>query len=581
MVQGMAEPEVFDKVMSLAKRRGLVWPSFDLYGGTAGFFDYGPMGAQIKVNIEDIWRRYYVIGEGFELIQCPHIAPEPVFVASGHLSHFSDLLVECTKCSEPFRADHLIKDKVENADGLPAAEIDALIETHGVKCLVCGGKLSKAVPFNLMFRTNIGPGGKRPGYLRPETAQGMFVNFMTLYRFCREKLPFGVVQIGSVYRNEISPRQGMLRLREFNQAEAEVFIHPDEKTHRNFPAIADDRLHLVPAHSPEGDYTIKEAMKKGLIKSEIVAYYVALTCRYLLDVGLDPQRLRFRQHGDDEMAHYASDCWDAEAQTSFGWVEIVGVADRTNFDLTEHSKHSGQDLQAFIKFDESKVQKVTKIISKPNILGPLFKKDAKAVKEALETLDGEKILKAQKGTKVPIKVKVGGKDLEVPADGYDIIEKEEKVSGSRVTPHVIEPSYGIDRIIYTLIEHAFFETTKENEPYMVLRLRPGVSPIKVGVFPLMAKDGLSELAWDLNEELKAHGLRTYFDESGTVGKRYARMDEIGTPWCVTVDYDSKTDKTATIRDRDSTEQVRVKISEIPDVICALLAGKDFKTFLKK
>jgi len=576
----MAEPEMFEKVMSLAKRRGLVWPSFDIYGGTAGFFDYGPMGAQIKVNIEDIWRRYYVIGEGFELIQCPHIAPEQVFQASGHLSHFSDLLVECQKCNEPFRADHLIKDKVENADGLPAAEIDALIEKHGVKCPNCGGKFSKAVPFNLMFRTNIGPGGRRPGYLRPETAQGMFVNFMTLYRFCRERLPFGVVQIGSVYRNEISPRQGMLRLREFNQAEAEVFIHPDEKSHRNFPAVADDKLHLVPAHGKEGDYTIKEAMKKGLIKSEIVAYYVALTARYLLEVGIDPARLRFRQHGDDEMAHYASDCWDAEANTSFGWIELVGVADRTDFDLSEHAKHSGKEMQAFIRFEEPKVEKVTKVVSKPNILGPLFKKDAKAVKEALEALDGEKISKHQKGKKAPIKVKVGDKELEVPADGYDIVEREEKVSGKRVTPHVIEPSYGIDRIIYTLIEHAFFETKKENEPYLVLRLRPGVSPIKAGVFPLMAKDGLSEMAWDINEALKAGGLRTYFDESGTVGKRYARMDEIGTPWCVTVDYESKTDGKATIRDRDSTEQVRVEIARIPDTICELIGGKAFKDLLK-
>jgi len=571
----MAEPEMFEKVMSLAKRRGLMWPSLEIYGGIAGFYDYGPMGCQLKVNIEDIWRRYYVIGEGFEQIQCPHVATEPVFQASGHLGAFSDLLVECTKCGEPFRADHLIKDKVEKSDGLPAAEIDALIEKHNVKCLVCGGKLSKAVPFNLMFQTSIGPGGKRIGFLRPETAQGMFVNFLTLYRFCREKLPFGIVQLGSVYRNEISPRQGMLRLREFNQAEAEIFVLPEEKTHRNLPAVLDDKLYLVPAHGEKGEYTIKDALKKGLIKSEIVAYYVALTARYLLEVGVHRDKLRFRQHEDDEMAHYASDCWDAEANTSFGWIELVGVADRTCYDLESHSKSSGQPLKAFIKFDEPKVEKVTKVVAKPSVLGPLFKKDAKAVKEALESMDASTL--AKKG---PLKVNAGGKDVTVPADGYDIVEKEEKVSGIWVTPHVIEPSYGIDRIIYALIEHAFFETKKEGEPYMVLRLRPIVAPIKVGVFPLMPKDGLSEMAWEINEAVKAHDVRTYFDEGGTVGKRYARMDEIGTPWCVTVDYESKTDGKATIRDRDSTEQVRVEIVKIPDTICELLGGKDFKELLK-
>jgi len=529
------------------------------------------MGAQIKNNIEDIWRRYYIIGEGFEEIKTSIVAPESVFKASGHLSEFSDLMVECQECGEPFRADHLLEDHVENADGLSEDETASFLEKHGVQCPLCKGGLSRPVSFNLMFKTSIGPGGKRTGYLRPETAQGMFLNFQTLYRFARERLPFGVVQIGTVFRNEISPRQGMLRLREFNQAEAEVFVHPDQKTHPGFKAVAKDRLNLVPAEGDAGEYTIQEALDKDMVKSEIVAYFVALTARYLLEVGLDPERLRFRQHASDEMAHYASDCWDAEAHTSFGWIELVGIADRTCFDLDAHTEHSGQELKAFERFDEPKVEKVIKVIGKPGVLGPMFKKDAKAVKEALEALTPEQV-----HGKDQITVKVGDKDLEVPKDGFEVQERTEKVTGIRFTPHVIEPSYGIDRIIYAIIEHSYMETEKEGEDYRVLKLRPSVAPIKVGVFPLMARDGLPEIARDIDMALRDRGLRTYYDEGGTVGRRYARMDEIGTPWCVTVDYESKDDKKVTIRDRDSTEQVRADIDRVPDIVCQLIAGADLK-----
>lgn len=567
---GDRDPDLYNKIMALSKRRGIIWPSYDLYGGTAGFFDYGPMGNQIKLNIEDIWRRYYVIGEGFEEIQTPIVAGEAVFKASGHLTEFSDFLVECSNCNDAFRADHLVADLVENADALPAEELDQLIKENDVKCPTCGGTLSYPEPFNLMFRTNIGPGGKKVGYLRPETAQGMFLNFLQLYRHAREKLPFGVCQIGTVFRNEISPRQGMIRLREFNQAECEIFVHPDEKDHRAFDVVANDKLNLVPAEAEAGEYTIGDALGKNIIRSQIVAYYVALTGRYLLEIGLDPKRLRFRQHGSDEMAHYASDCWDAEAETSFGWIELVGIADRTCFDLDAHTEHSGQELKAFLRYDEPKEFRVRRVVAHHKVLGPLFKKDAKVVKEALEALDPSEVEGKDRVT-----VKVGGKDVEVPTHGFEIMEREIKESGQYITPHVIEPSYGIDRIVYALIEHAYFETKKEGEEYRVLRLRSTVAPIKVGVFPLMARDGLPEMAMDIIEAIRSRGIRSYFDESGTVGRRYARMDEIGTPWCVTVDYDSKDDNRCTIRDRDTTEQVRVGIEDVPDMICQLLDGKKF------
>jgi glycyl-tRNA synthetase len=298
---------------------------------------------------------------------------------------------------------------------------------------------------------------------------------------------------------------------------------------------------------------------------------VALTALYLLEVGVHEDKLRFRQHGSDEMAHYAADCWDAEADTSFGWIELVGIADRTCFDLDAHTDHSGQKLKAFLRYDEPKEFRVRRVVAHAKVLGPLFKKDAKAVKEALEALDPDEVEGKDKVT-----VTVDGKELEVPKEGFEIMWREIKESGEYITPHVIEPSYGIDRILYALLEHAYMETEKEGERYTVLRLRPTVAPIKVGVFPLMPRDGLSEIARGIDDALRARGIRTYFDEGGTVGKRYARMDDIGTPWCVTVDYDSKKDNKVTIRDRDSTEQVRVDIDDVPEAICRLLEGAEHK-----
>ncbi|HIH45064.1 MAG TPA: glycine--tRNA ligase, partial [Candidatus Methanoperedenaceae archaeon] len=213
----------YDSVIELAKRRGFIWNSFELYGGTAGFYDYGPLGAMLKRRVENIWRDMYVIHEGFYEIECPTIGIEDVFIASGHVGGFSDPLTECEKCHEEFRADHLIKDVAANPDTLSADEVTRVIREHNIKCPECGGRLGDVYEFNLMFRTSIGPGSKRQGYMRPETAQGMFVDFQRLLKFYRDTLPFGATQIGKAYRNEISPRQGVIRLREFTQAEAEIF----------------------------------------------------------------------------------------------------------------------------------------------------------------------------------------------------------------------------------------------------------------------------------------------------------------------------------------------------------------------
>ena len=312
-------------VNELARRRGFLWPAFELYGGAAGFYDYGPLGAPLKRRIEDIWRQYFVISEGFAEIEAPTIGVEGIFQASGHLSGFSDPLTGCKECKEVYRADHLIKHIVEVPDALSNEEIFQCMQENEIACPECGGELSTVYEFNLMFKTMIGPENKMAGYLRPETAQGMFINFPRLLRYFRGALPFAAVQIGKSYRNEISPRQGVIRLREFTQAEAEIFIDPRDKSHPRFSDIQDIRMKFYSQEAQERgeeeEMSFGQAVERGVVAHQILAYYVARTYQYLLEVGIDPQRLRFRQHKADEMAHYAADCWDAEVLLDrLGWI---------------------------------------------------------------------------------------------------------------------------------------------------------------------------------------------------------------------------------------------------------------------
>ncbi|MEE9152396.1 MAG: glycine--tRNA ligase [Thermoplasmata archaeon] len=555
-----------EKVLTMAKRRGFLWPSSEIYGGMAGFYDYGPLGSTMKRNIEDVWRNYYVLGEGFAEISTTIIAPEEVFIASGHVNEFKDFLIECKKCHEVYRADHLVKEYEAKAESLSASEIEDIVSREGIKCTRCKGSLSSPKPFNLMFELAIGAGlkGGRKGYLRPETAQGIFVNFGLLYRYFREKMPFGVVQIGPGFRNEISPRQAIIRLRELNLAEAELFVRPDEDKWPRFKELSGEELTLVPNEGEEVRMTLGEAVEKGMIKKEVLGYFVALTQKFLVDVGVNPEKLRFRQHLKDEMAHYAADCWDAEAETSFGWVEVVGVADRTCYDLQGHIDHSKQDLTAFERFEEAVEEEKRKIVAKSEVLGPKFKKDTDKIKAALEEMEGEEV-----EGKDSVTVNVDGQSFEVGKECFSIEAVKEKVSGKRYVPSVIEPSYGIDRIFYTILEHAYHE----EEDYVTLSLDPRIAPIKVGVFPLMAKEELITRAKPIDHDLRKEGIMTYYDDSGSIGRRYARMDEVGTPFCITVDYDTLKDDCVTIRDRDTKEQVRVKISEVLDVLGGLLRGK--------
>ena len=374
-------------LMALCKRRGFIWPSFEVYGGVAGMYDYGPLGCALKNNIVEVWRSIYKGREGFVEIDSETVNPREVFKASGHVDEFADKITYCTKCQAPFRADHLVKEFYENPDILSLKELDEAFVKHGVKCPECGGDLGPVDEFNLMFKTNIGPGSNRIGYLRPETAQGIFVNYNNLYRYNREKLPLGVIQTGRSYRNEIAPRQGMIRMREFNQMEVELFVDPEDKDWIRFKDIENETIELVPNTTEQMvTMTVGEAVEKGIIANRVLAYFVYTTKQLLVRLGVDPARLRFRQHLEDEMAHYAADCWDAEVLLSYGWTEITGIADRGSWDLSRHAEFSGTDLTHFKRFDEPREMEVEKVRAKHKALGPAFKGKAKAIATAMESM---------------------------------------------------------------------------------------------------------------------------------------------------------------------------------------------------
>ncbi|HPY59944.1 MAG TPA: glycine--tRNA ligase [Methanospirillum sp.] len=563
--------DVFDNVMDLAKRRGFVWPTTECYGSVAGFIDYGPLGTLVKRRVEDLWRQFYVISEGYYEIECPTIGQEAMYIASGHVKGFSDKMCQCPACNEYLRADHIAQDHdIPNAATLSCEELAEKICV--LPCPACSKVLGKVdvFSFNLMFQTTIGPGSQRKGYLRPETAQGIFVDFGRLLRFYRDKLPFGTVQIGRSYRNEISPRQGMIRLREFTQAEAEIFVHPEMKDHPNFARYADYAFPLLTskqqlAGQEAKTYTMKDAVDQGIIANEYVAYYLALTHELLVSVGVKPEKLRFRQHLPDERAHYAEDCWDAETLSGrFGWVETVGIADRTDYDLKAHAEQSGDSFTAYIQFDEPRREKRRVINANMGVLGPKYRGKAKAISDALQEVppgsDGATVI-------------IDGEEIFVPSDLYEVKEEEVDVRGVDVRPHVIEPSYGIDRMIYAVLEHSYFEEEVEGEIRKVMRFPCRIAPVQAAIFPLMARDGLDVMAKEITRTLQEQGILVEYDDSGAIGRRYRRQDEIGTPFAVTVDYDSLKDNTVTLRDRDSMQQVRVSKDQLTDLIPALIRGK--------
>jgi len=562
----------------LARRRGLFFQANEAYGGVAGFLTYGPTGTALKRNIEAAWRDRFVRAEGNLEIDAPTVTPEAVLVASGHVDTFDDMLVECPACGASHRADHLVEAHaaVADAESLPPAEIEALIAEHDVTCPACGTALAgePVEEFNLMFETSIGPGDGDPGFLRPETAQGMFVEFPRLKEYARGQLPFGVAQIGNGYRNEISPRNALLRAREFTMAELEQFVNPAEDE-PPLDRVADVEMPLYTADAQQSeatDYehlTVAEAVETGTINGDWIAYFMGVSAEWFTEIGVDSERFRFRQHLPGELSHYATDCWDAEAEVDGDWIELEGIANRTDYDLSKHAAHADDDFTIFEQYDEPRTVERPTVDPDMAELGPAYGSDAAAIADALATV-AERDPTAFEGDTVS--VEVDGDTYDVPTAYANFSVETVTEAGLHVTPHVIEPAFGIGRAVYTVVAHRYDTDEVDGERRDVLRLPTSVAPTTVAVFPLMARDGLDDRAADLADTIRARGIDVTYDDSGAIGRRYRRQDEVGTPFCLTVDYDTLEADTVTLRERDSTDQLRVPIDGLAATLEALRDG---------
>jgi glycyl-tRNA synthetase len=423
-----------DKISALCKRRGFIFQSAEIYGGLNGVYDTGPLGVALKDALKRAWKEHIQRHGTIYFMEGALLGPQAMWVASGHVENFHDPMVDCLHCRKRYRADELDLNK---------------------PCPHCGNKGWTAVrQFNMMFSTNVGATEGTTGYLRPETAQSLFVNFKNVLMACRAKLPFGIAQVGKAFRNEITPKQFLFRMREFEQMEIEWFCK-GENAQDEFQAWCNERL----------------------------AFYDA--------IGIRRDHIRMRAHGKDELSHYSSATSDIEFLFPFGWKELEGIAYRGNFDLTQHMKHSGKELAVF-----------------------------------------------------------------------------DEASKTSVVPHVVECSVGLDRLFLAVLCHAYDEDVIDGETRIVLRLAPKLAPITAAILPLV-KDQ-NEAAEKLYKTLLQQGFAVTFDPSGSIGKRYRRYDEIGTPLCITYDFDSAGNQTVTIRDRDTTKQERVAISDLPLVITKLL-----------
>ena len=442
-----ADDVTMDKIVALCKRRGLIFPASEIYGGIANTYDYGHYGVLLKRNVIDAWWQA-MIGDRTDIVALDSaiIQHPKTWEASGHLAGFTDPLIDCKTCGLRFRADHL----GELSCGRKPSK-------HPGETPECD--LTEAREFNLMFETTIGP-VKEAGatvYLRPETAQGIFLDFKTVLGFARKKPPFGIAQVGKSFRNEITPGNFIFRTLEFEQMEMEFFVPPDQA----------QQWH---------EHWLKERLD----------WYVRL--------GIRPDHLKLRPHDADELSHYSSATSDVEYLYPIGWSELEGIANRGDFDLTQHAQHSGEKLEYF-----------------------------------------------------------------------------DTASGDRYVPHVIEPAAGVGRTVLAVLCDAYDEEEIAGEQRTVLKLHPRLAPIKVAVLPLVRKDGQPELAHEVFELLRGQ-VQAEYDEGGSIGKRYRRQDEIGTPFCVTIDHQSLEDRTVTVRDRDSLEQERVAVDDLPAVLGARLAA---------
>ncbi|GKU92916.1 hypothetical protein SLEP1_g6573 [Rubroshorea leprosula] len=601
---GAAGREAFRQaVVNTLERRFFYTASFKIYRGVAGLYDYGPPGCAVKSNVLAFWRQHFVIEENMLEVDCPCVTPEIVLKASGHVDKFTDLMVKDEKTGTCYRADHLLKDfcndklqkdlsiSAEKAaelkhvlavlDDLSAEELGSKIKEYGITAPDTKNPLSDPYPFNLMFQTSIGPSGLSPGYMRPETAQGIFVNFKDLYYYNGNKLPFAAAQIGQAFRNEISPRQSLLRVREFTLAEIEHFVDPEHKEHPKYCEVENLEFLMFPREEQMSGQSAKKirlavAVSEGIVNNQTLGYFIGRVYLFLTGLGIDKNRLRFRQHLANEMAHYAADCWDAEIECSYGWIECVGIADRSAYDLRAHSDKSGVPLVAHEKFPEP--IEVEKLVIAPvkKELGLSFKGNQKMVIEALEAMNEEEAMKMKadldsKG-EVDFYVCTLGENVVIKKNMVSI-SKEKKKEHQRVfTPSVIEPSFGIGRIVYCLFEHSFYVRSSKvgDEQLNVFRFPPLVAPIKCTVFPLVQNDKYNEKAKEIAKSLTEAAISHKIDITGTsIGKRYARTDELGVPFAITVD----SEESVTIRERDSKDQIRVTVEEAASVVKSVIYGQ--------
>ncbi len=483
-----AQEASLSKIMEIASVRGFFWPTAELYSDKlAGFFDYGPNGLALKNNILDVWRQEIVRKENMVEIDGCQILPKSVFIASGHLTNFTDPLIACEKCGSKFRADRLIQEKtnLELPEKLSNEEYDELIKKHNILCPKCKSRFKKTERWNMMLKTGIGAELKE-AYLRPETCQTIFPSFLRIFRTQRVKLPFGIAQAGKVFRNEISPRQGITRIREINQIESEIFFNPEKENEINEEKYQQIKSKILPLYIKEKQIqiSIEETLKKKLIKSKLVAYHLELLKQFYVKIGIQEDKMRFKYVEKEDRPFYSKETWDFEVLTSIGWLELCACNHRSDYDLKGHQTITQQSMEVL---DES--------------------------------------------------------------------------TGKKVLPNVFELSAGLDRALFALLDTTYKEEPENDRT--LFKLLPRLAPIQVAIFPLVNKEGMPELAKKIHEMLKSQSnLKCFYDESGSIGRRYRRQDEIGTPWCITIDGETLKDKTVTVRERDSMKQHRVKIEKL-------------------
>lgn len=588
------------RLEDVLKQRFFFDLSFSIYGGVAGLYDYGPPGTALKKNILRLWESHFILEEELLEIEASQLTPDTVLKASGHVDRFADLMVKDLKNGTCYRLDHLIKNHLEKVasskdcslekrkeidkllaqlDGFSKEQLGNIVKEFSMKAPDSGNELSEPVEFNLMFSTSIGPTGLIKSFLRPETAQGIFTNFSRLLDANQGKLPFGAAQIGKSFRNEISPRGGLVRMREFTMAEIEYFVDPENKKHSKYDSIKDLELNLYSAcNQMDGEdfkrTSLSEAVDNGIVANQVLAYFIGRIYLFMLKIGIDSNKIRFRQHMDNEMAHYATDCWDCECLTSSGWLECVGCADRSCYDLSQHTNATGKRLAANRTLKTPKQKVFVECVPQKAVIGKELKGEAKLVLDELSRANNEELSRLEKELESGMaKLTVGGKVFNLSNNMISIKREIRTVKDEEVVPNVIEPSFGIDRIIYSLLEHNF-RIREDNQLRTYFSFPPVVAPIKCSVLPLSDNDEFMPFVDEILAKLKQEQIRLKYDgSSASIGKRYARTDEIGIPYGITIDFDTIKQRTVTLRHCLSTEQVRVDIDSIGPLVRDLTTGK--------